>query len=79
MKVIYQRRGFMIPKDVNPFLYQFELEDGRPVFEVEGDSAIPYKFLRIPSTKYYEYGGTHEEALKELAQVGAEITEGNEL
>ena len=41
---------------------------------------IPQSFLNVPLTVLYEYGGTHEEALKELTNAGfTDIVEGNEL
>jgi len=40
---------------------------------------IPRKFLKVPSTPYYEFGGTHQEALKELKRNEFEIIEGSEI
>lgn len=77
--VICQRRGFITSNVVNPYLYQFD-DGGTPIHDTLGDTAVPSKFLRIPSTKYYEYGGTHEEALQELTNTGfSDIIEGDEL
>jgi len=39
----------------------------------KGTSLIPLKFLNVPETPYYEYGGTHDEALKDLGEFGFEI------
>lgn len=77
--VTCQKRGFITSAVVNPYLYRFEV-DGVSVHETEGDTFVPSKFLRIPSTKYYEYGGSHEEALRELTEQGfSDIIEGDEL
>lgn len=41
---------------------------------------IPPKFLRVATTRYYEYGGMHDEALKDLRKAGiTNITYGEEL
>ena len=57
--------------------------EGRPIYwyQFDGDlSLIPDKFLRVPYTIYYEFGGTHQEAIAELTKVGiTDIVEGDEL
>lgn len=73
-KVICRKRDIH-SSVVNPYLYQFE----GMVSESSLDY-IPSKFLEIPQTGYYEYGGTHEEALQELTNAGfSDIIEGDEL
>jgi hypothetical protein len=47
---------------------------------LEYDGLIPDKFLRVPETNYYEYGGNHEQALNDLTSSGfTRIIYGNEL
>ena len=63
--------------------------NGRPIYWYEfmgGPNAadftdlIPQSFINVPLTVLYEYGGTHAEALKELAGAGfVDIVEGDEL
>ena len=50
-------------------------------YEILAEAAsIPPKFLRMPETNYFEYGGTHEDALKDLTDSGFnDIVEGDEL
>jgi hypothetical protein len=36
-------------------------------------------FLNVPATPYYEFGGTHQEALEKLEYGGFDIIEGNEI
>lgn len=77
--VTLNKRTFFSTSVVNPYLYQFDV-DGVPIHEAIGDDAVPSKFLRIPGTKYFEYGGTHEEALNDLTEAGfSDIIVGNEL
>lgn len=74
-KVIVRKRSFINSSTVNPYLYQFE-----GLVSMDLLDYIPSKFLEIPQTGYYEYGGTHEEALQELTNAGFhDIIEGNEL
>jgi hypothetical protein len=59
-------------------IYWYQFETARS--PVASDSRIPEKFLRVPLTVYWEYGGTHEEALKDLTNSGfTRIIEGMEL
>jgi hypothetical protein len=46
-------------------------------YAIHGDK-IPEKFLRIGETPFFEYGGTHLEAIKALAEAGFEVVEGKE-
>lgn len=69
MKVIYHsRRNFY--KGRNIYWYEFV-----PIV----DYTIPDSFIRVPYTIYYEFGGPHEEAIKELTKFGFQILEGNEI
>lgn len=70
--VTCQRRSFFEIEVVNPYLYSFSPD--------VDDSTVPNRFLRIPSTIYFEYGGTHDEALNDLTDFGfSDIVTGNEL
>lgn len=40
---------------------------------------VPRGFLNVPSTPYYEFGGTHKNAVEKLEAEGFTIVEGNEL
>jgi len=40
---------------------------------------IPSKFIKVPDTDYYEYGGTHNSALKELKKNKFKIIEGKDI
>lgn len=40
---------------------------------------IPLRFLKVPGTDYYEYGGEHNDALKELSDCGFTFVAGSEL
>jgi hypothetical protein len=62
--------------------------EGRPIYwyefvaqkEVDFTEFIPKKFLNVPSTVFYEYGGSHQEAIADLTKSGfTDIVEGNEL
>ena len=67
LAVCHSRKKFYHGKDV----YWYEFPECR----------IKYfsKFLQVPETIYYEYGGTHAEALKDLKREGFKITEGEEI
>lgn len=63
--------------------------EGRPIYWYEFiteigwfdfTSLIPQRFLNVPYTVFYEYGGTHEEAILELTKAGfIDIVEGDEI
>jgi hypothetical protein len=55
-------------KAINPNFYHFR-NNGKLMME-DADKIVPTKFLRIPDTGLFEYGGTHEEALKDLTNAG---------
>jgi len=48
-------------------------------YEFSNGATIPSKFLNVPDTKYYEYGGTHMEAIEELSNLSFDIVGGNEI
>jgi hypothetical protein len=55
--------------------YEFKTDGGQILL-----SRLLNKFLNVPDTKYYEYSGTHEEALLELTKTGiTDIVIGDEL
>lgn len=46
----------------------------------DGITVGEHRFLRVPETKYYEFGGSHEDALKILKRSNAfNIKEGEEI
>jgi hypothetical protein len=75
MKVItHSRRNFY--KRDNP-IYWYEFISGESNIML---NSILGKFLRVPETKYYEYGGYHEDAIKDLTDVGiTDIVDGKEI
>ena len=77
MTVVYHsRKKFYNGRDI--YWYEFLFDDGTNMKCV--DIAVGYRhFLKVPSTKYYEFGGTHEEAIKVLTESAFNIVEGNEL
>lgn len=75
MKAIYHsRRNFYNGK---PFYwYEFISNDGSNITL----PSVAQKFLRVEYTIYYEYGGTHEEALLELTNYNlTDIVGGEEI
>lgn len=77
MNVRYWKRPIE-SKEVNPYLYYFVNEKGVVCYDDLNE--IPDKFLKIPPTALYEYGGSHEEALSTLTNAGFhDIMEVNEL
>lgn len=48
-------------------------------YEFETDGEVPLKFLRVGNTKYFEYGGTHYEAMADLTKQSFDIIEGKEI
>jgi hypothetical protein len=80
IKVICRdRRNFYDGRPI--YWYQFDCPGVVNVDKIdEFNALIPTKFLRVPYTIYYEYGGTHEEAIDELTKEGfTDIVEGDEL
>ena len=48
--------------------------------ELNLELSIPTKFIRVPFTPFYEFGGTHEEAILDLTRCGfSNIIEGMEI
>lgn len=66
IKVRYWKRPIE-SKEVNPYLYYF-LNNDDIIWDDILD--VPSKFLKIPDTALYEYGGSHEESLSSLINVG---------
>lgn len=75
MKVItHSRRNFY---ERNNHIYWYEFINGDTNVMLD---TILGKFLRVPETKYYEFGGTHVTAIKELTDAGVtDIVEGREI
>lgn len=75
--IYHSRRNFYNGKPI--YWYEFK-RDGQNVMSdslLAGRRAI---FIRVPETKYFEYGGTHEEALLDLTESGSiDILEGVEI
>ena len=74
MKVItHLRETFYNGKPI--YWYEFTTAGG----SITLDSMLG-SFLRVPTTKYYEYGGTYEDAIKTLTTAGViDIIEGKEI
>ena len=80
IKVIYHsRKKFYHGKDI--YWYEFECSGITDVDkQMEFNKAIPPKFLRLPSSIYWEYGGSHLEAIADLTDSQLyDIVEGNEI
>jgi len=75
MRVItHSRRNFY---EMNNPIYWYEFISGESNVMLD---SIMGKFLRVPGTKYYEYGGYHADAIKELTKAGiADIVNGKEI
>lgn len=75
MRVIYHsRRNFYNGRSI--YWYEFISNDGSNITL----PTIANKFLRVEYTIYYEYGGTHEEAIFELTNYSlTDIVEGKEI
>ena len=79
VKVIARsRRNFYEGRPI--YWYQFDFGVVSVDKFAEFHALIPTRFLRVPYTIYYEFGGTHEEAIAELTSEGfTDIMEGDEL
>lgn len=77
--IFHPRKKFYGGKDI--YWYEFIGMDLDLVKVCEYDGHIPEKFLRVPETKYYEYGGSHAEAIADLTKTwrGSSIIEGDEI
>jgi len=75
MKTIYHsRKSFYNGLPI--YWYEFKWSNGDNLMLEQ----LCHRFLRVPETIYYEYGGTHEEALKELTAIRLfDIIEGEEI
>jgi hypothetical protein len=79
--VYHSRKKFYNGRDIYWYEFFF-LPTSFPVDDEIEELAnlIPQKFLNIPCSVYYEFGGSHEEAIKCLTEIGIRsIVEGNEL
>jgi len=73
--IIHSRRGFYYGRTD---IYWYEFRSGHS--NVMTDSLINDRFLRVPETKYYEFGGNHTDAIKTLTDAGVrDIVEGQEI
>lgn len=73
--IIHSRRNFYQRKNN---IYWYEFRSGYS--NVMTDSLLNGIFLRVPETKYYEFGGHHEDAIKALTDAGInDIVEGQEI
>jgi len=74
MKVIlHSRKNFYHGKPI--YWYEFSNSGGQITI-----ATILRKFLLVPETKYYEFGGTHEDAIKTLTTAGiTDILKGKEI
>jgi len=75
MRVItHSRRNFY---ETNSPVYWYEFLDGGSNISLR---SILGKFLLVEGTKYYEYGGYHVNAIKELTNAGiTDIVGGKEI
>jgi len=72
--VIYHSRKKFYDYKRDIYWYEFTSDISKGDFT----SLIPGGFLNIPFTLYYEFGGSHEEALKNLTDNGfIDIVEGD--
>ena len=75
--ICHSRKKFY--NDKNIYWYEFQFDDGQDM----GAHTVTVgqnRFIRVPDTKFYEFGGSHEDALKVLKQSKAfNITEGEEI
>lgn len=73
--IIHSRRHFYQRKND---IYWYEFRSGHS--NIMTDTILKGRFLRIPETKYYEFGGIHADAIKALTDAGVnDIVEGQEI
>jgi len=73
--IIHSRRNFYQTK-TDIYWYEF-VYDGSNVLN---DSMLGGRFIRVPETKYYEFGGNLQEAIEALTNAGfIGIVEGEEI
>ena len=72
--ITHSRRNFY---ETNNPIYWYEFLNGGSNITLD---SILGKFLLVPGTKYYEYGGYHRDAIKELTNAGVtDIVGGKEI
>lgn len=74
MKTICHCRQTFYDSMPSIYWYEFFNDNDTPLNKI----LIPHRFLNVPTSKYYEYGGTHEEAISDLRRLGFIIIEGKE-
>ena len=71
--VFHSRKKFY--NGLETYWYEFVTDT-----EINLELLIPTKFIRVPFTQFYEFGGTHEEAILDLTVCGfSNIMEGIEI
>jgi hypothetical protein len=76
MTVIIHSRSNFYERNLPIYWYQFLIEGSNILI----DSMLGGRFLRVPETKYYEFGGNLQEAIEALTDAGIiGIVEGKEL
>jgi len=76
MQVIIHSRSNFYERNLPIYWYEF-LIDGSNILI---DAMIGNRFIRVPETKYYEFGGNHTEAIQTLTDAGVrDIVEGIEI
>ena len=76
--ITHSRKKFYNGKDIH--WYEFQFDDGQNITSDSFQVGERTRFLRVPETKYYEYGGTHEQALQDLTSAKViDIVEGVEI
>jgi len=71
--IFHSRKKFYNGKSI--YWYEFITDK-----EIDLELLIPSKFLRVPFTQFYEFGGTHDEAILDLTKCGfSNIIEGMEI
>ena len=74
--ICHPRTKFYESKPIYWYRFEFDYTGNKET----KDTKIPEKFLKLPDSPYWEYGGTHEEALKALTNAGiTDIIEGVEI
>lgn len=72
--ISHSRRNFYNGRPIYWYEFMTQMDDW------DFTDLIPQAFINVPLTVFYEYGGTHEQALKELTEAGfVDIVEGDEI
>lgn len=75
--ICHSRKKFYHGKDIH--WYEFKLDDDQNIM-TDAFWAGNGRFVRVPETKYFEYGGSHDDALKDLTSTKViDIIEGVEI